>query len=202
MSTKEKIIEKAGELFAARGYDGVSVRDIAAAAGVNVSAVSYHFGGKEELFREVIRDGLTGISERLEHIASGKTPVRRRAELMLEAFFTFLLENHSVSRIVFHEMAVGGRRLPEAAGDFWLKNSGLIRGMIRSGIDNGDIRPMDETLAFFSLVSLPIYLAFAQPVVAIIRGDSGYSRAYVRKVARHAVGLLFDNGKYETPGQG
>lgn len=203
MTTREKILQKAGELFAARGYDGVSVRDIAGAARVNVSAVSYHFGGKEELFREVIRDGFTGISGRLERIAAGDAPLRRRAELMLEEFFTFLLGNHSVSRIVFHEMAVGGKRLPEAAGAFWLKNSGLIKGMIRDGIRNGEIHSMDETLALFSLVSLPIYLAFAQPVVEIIRGEAGYSRAYVRKVARHAVGLLFDSGEYEMkkPGQ-
>jgi AcrR family transcriptional regulator len=202
MTTREKIIQKAGELFAAHGYDGVSVRDIAGASGVNVSAVSYHFGGKESLFREVIRDGLAGISERLERLAAGDATLRRRAELMLEAFFTFLLEQHSVSRIVFHEMAVGGKRLPDAAGAFWLKNSGLIKRLIRDGVKSGDIRAMDETLALFSLVSLPIYLAFAQPVVEIIRGDRGYSRTYVRKVARHAVGLLFDNGKCETPGQG
>ena len=87
---------------------------------------------------------------------------------------------------------------PEAAGAFWLKNSGLIKGMIHSGIKNGEIHFVDETLALFSLVSLPIYLAFAQPVVEIIRGESGYSRAYVRKVARHAVGLLFDNGAREV----
>jgi AcrR family transcriptional regulator len=40
-------------LLADRGYDGTAIRDICAAAGCNVAAVSYHFGGKEGLYQEV-----------------------------------------------------------------------------------------------------------------------------------------------------
>ena len=44
--TKEKIIETAGILFAEKGFDGVSIREIAVAADVNVAAVNYHFENK------------------------------------------------------------------------------------------------------------------------------------------------------------
>lgn len=52
--TKTRILDAAEELFAARGYHGVSIRDITQAAGVEVALANYHFGPKEELFRHVI----------------------------------------------------------------------------------------------------------------------------------------------------
>ena len=53
-SSGEKLIAVATELFGERGRAGVSIRDLATAAGVNVAAVHYHFGGKDELYAAVI----------------------------------------------------------------------------------------------------------------------------------------------------
>lgn len=52
--TKTRILDAAEELFAARGYHGVSIREITQAANVEVALANYHFGPKEELFRHVI----------------------------------------------------------------------------------------------------------------------------------------------------
>lgn len=52
-SSREMLIRSAEALFAARGFDGVSVRDIAKAAGVNSALVGYYFRGKEGLLSEV-----------------------------------------------------------------------------------------------------------------------------------------------------
>ncbi len=54
-TTKERLMDAAERLFGERGYDDVSVRDLATAAEVNVAAVNYHFQGKENLYHEVIR---------------------------------------------------------------------------------------------------------------------------------------------------
>lgn len=54
VSTKDKILDAAEELFAERGYYGVSIRDITKHAGVELALANYHFGPKEELFRHVI----------------------------------------------------------------------------------------------------------------------------------------------------
>jgi AcrR family transcriptional regulator len=52
-SPRERILDAALDLFGERGLTGTTVRDIAARAKVNVAAISYHFGGKDELYREV-----------------------------------------------------------------------------------------------------------------------------------------------------
>ena len=53
--TRTRLLEAAGPVFAAHGFDGATVREICAAAEVNVAAVGYHFGDKLGLYREVIR---------------------------------------------------------------------------------------------------------------------------------------------------
>jgi len=50
IETKDKILKAAKELFAKKGFDGTSTREIVNAAGVNISLIAYHFGGKENLF--------------------------------------------------------------------------------------------------------------------------------------------------------
>jgi AcrR family transcriptional regulator len=53
--TRDRILEAAGELFAERGFRRATVRKICERARVNVSAIKYHYGGKEKLYSEVLR---------------------------------------------------------------------------------------------------------------------------------------------------
>ncbi len=52
--TKARLIDAAGQLFAEKGFKAVTVRDIAAEAGTQISALNYHFRSKEELYKEVV----------------------------------------------------------------------------------------------------------------------------------------------------
>ncbi|MFM2187310.1 MAG: CerR family C-terminal domain-containing protein [Burkholderiaceae bacterium] len=61
--TRQRLLETALRLFSQGGYDKVSVRDIAESAQVNVSAVSYHFGGKSGLYRAALTEPLGSVSD-------------------------------------------------------------------------------------------------------------------------------------------
>jgi len=63
-STKERILGAAEELFARHGFDGASLRQLTAAAGVNLAAVNYHFGSKDRLIEEVFRRRLDELNGR------------------------------------------------------------------------------------------------------------------------------------------
>ncbi len=63
-STRERLIEAAGRLFAEKGFAGATVREICDAAGANVAAVNYHFHDKEALYAEVVAHVLRGRTER------------------------------------------------------------------------------------------------------------------------------------------
>ena len=62
-TTRDRLIEAAGELFAEKGFKETTVRDIIERAGANLAAVNYHFGDKERLYEEVILHILNGIKE-------------------------------------------------------------------------------------------------------------------------------------------
>ena len=63
-----RLLDAAEELFCERGFEGTSIRDIAASAECNVASVNYYFGGKEKLYEEVWRSHL--IPMRDSRIAS------------------------------------------------------------------------------------------------------------------------------------
>jgi AcrR family transcriptional regulator len=65
-SSKERLVKAATELFARRGFDGVTIRDLAEAANVNVAAVHYHFGGKNELYAAVIEEVFAPVESLLK----------------------------------------------------------------------------------------------------------------------------------------
>src|SRR3954465_1594479 len=53
-ATRRRMLDAAERLFLEHGFDGTSLRMLTGAAGVNLAAVNYHFGGKEELFRAML----------------------------------------------------------------------------------------------------------------------------------------------------
>jgi len=61
--TREQILQAAWELFAEKGFEDVSVRDVTNAAEVNLASVSYHFGGKDGLIQETVKRCLNPIYE-------------------------------------------------------------------------------------------------------------------------------------------
>jgi AcrR family transcriptional regulator len=63
-STKERILTAAEALFAQRGFEGASLRQLTAAAGVNLAAVNYHFGSKDNLVEEVFKRRLDQLNAR------------------------------------------------------------------------------------------------------------------------------------------
>jgi AcrR family transcriptional regulator len=62
---RERILDAALDLFGERGLTGTTVRDIAARAQVNVAAISYHFGGKDKLYRAVAGTVIGSIEARV-----------------------------------------------------------------------------------------------------------------------------------------
>ena len=62
-STKEKIVDAAEQLFAEHGIESVSVRNIAAAAAVSLSAINFHFQSKENLIKVVLARRLIPLAE-------------------------------------------------------------------------------------------------------------------------------------------
>lgn len=92
-STKERILGAAETLFAQRGFDGASLRQLTSAAGVNLASVNYHFGSKEKLVKQVFRRRLDALNvHRLTALAKVAGQPDTRLEDVLDAFIRPALE--------------------------------------------------------------------------------------------------------------
>jgi AcrR family transcriptional regulator len=86
-STKQRILGAAEVLFARYGFAGASLRQVTSAAQVNLAAVNYHFGSKENLINEVFRRRLDGLNtERLAALAQARAKPAYALEDTLDAF--------------------------------------------------------------------------------------------------------------------
>lgn len=88
--TKSRILDVAEELFAEEGLDRVSIRDITEKAEVNLAAVNYHFGGKDELIAAVFARRLAPLNDArikaLQQIRGASGNKAPRVEEILAAF--------------------------------------------------------------------------------------------------------------------
>lgn len=89
--TKDRILDAAERLFGERGVAGTSLRAVTSEAGVNVAAVHYHFGSKDDLLRAVVTRRAEPVNrERLERLARAEAraaPAPAPLEEVLDAFF-------------------------------------------------------------------------------------------------------------------
>jgi len=82
-AVRAALLQTARRLFAERGYQAVSVRALAAAAGVNAAMIHYYFGNKEGLYLAVLREVLAPTLERLAGLAgAGRRDREALAELL------------------------------------------------------------------------------------------------------------------------
>jgi TetR/AcrR family transcriptional regulator, regulator of cefoperazone and chloramphenicol sensitivity len=63
--TRDRLIAAAAAVFAERGYRGATMREIADRSGANLAAAHYHFGSKQDLYREVVRAHFERLAQRL-----------------------------------------------------------------------------------------------------------------------------------------
>ena len=90
ISKRDRILDAAEELFAERGFDGVTLRQIASSAGVDVALANYHFGKKLELFNAVFerRSALLNKSrlDALRKVQAEQADTGPSVEQIIEAF--------------------------------------------------------------------------------------------------------------------
>ena len=96
MATKEKILDTAERLIASQGFAATSLRQIISEAQVNLAAVHYHFGSKEELLDQLILRKVTRVNQEREALLdrfereAGEDPVA--VDKILAAFFQPMIE--------------------------------------------------------------------------------------------------------------
>ena len=105
--TAERILDAAEELFAERGYEGTTLRDVAAQVGIRNPSLYNHFDGKESLYAAVLDRGIRPVVELLSEFVDQR---ESRGELVAQVM-DVLSKRPNLPRLVMHETNSGGQRL-------------------------------------------------------------------------------------------
>ena len=174
-ATKLRLLDAAEHEFAARGFTGVRLRDIAEAAGVQSALIHHYFGDKQGLYRAVLdRVLLPTSTESWTLLGSG-----RDLEGLLDGFAEMLLRfhaaHHNLLAILRHEAIAGSDVLSEITRERTLPVITALRAVLVEAQARGQIRadvaPEEIIVAGMSMVAYPFLeaqmLSIVMPSVVI-----------------------------------
>jgi AcrR family transcriptional regulator len=189
---RAKIIAAAEGLFAARGYAGTAIRDIAAGAGVNGAMIHYYFGNKEGLYHTILENAAAAVRALLEGAIRDAETSKGRLRGFIEAYSTYIFTHPDFARIMHREMLAGGAHLKEILGHTIGRNYSMIREVIKEGVRRGELRPVDADLTPLSLIGMIVFFQFAQPVIAVALGGDRYDASFIKRVSAHTADLFLN----------
>ncbi len=151
---KTHIINKAIELFATKGFEGTSIRDLAAAADVNVAMVNYYFGSKEKLFEVLIEAKAASTRGLLEElIKDKKLSAIERVDRIIDAYVERLFTHRTFHRVIYQELITNQReKLTKMISDAMFPNTLVMKSIIETGIKSGEFKKVDVQLTIASLM--------------------------------------------------
>ena len=153
--TRRRIVEAASVVFARAGYHEATVARIREAAGVNQAAVNYHFGGKEQLYREVW-DHTQAVAEESYPIeAAPDAPAEERLRVFLRHHIHRTLDEGPAgrfARILVHEIHDTRPVLGDEMREGWTRMNRIFESILRDLLGPG-LTERDMELCRFSIMS-------------------------------------------------
>jgi len=173
--TRDRILKAAEDLFADKGFKETTVRDIAGKATVNVALINYHFGSKEDLYKEILRERFAPLVSAIEAITADPTlKSMERLERLVDTYLDFVFENPTIPRLIVREMSLRSEISLWFVREITSKITGHIfmvaldaqaRGLVRKDVDIGVLFP--------SLIGAIVFNVITEPMIRIIRDGLG-----------------------------
>jgi len=190
---RARLIDAAMELFAEKGYEGTSVRDLATAAGVNVAAVSYHFGSKDALYHECLRACLAPCAQMRERMqfhleAAQRKKSRRAAEEALRACIHIFLEvltssaaKHS--QLVMREQSESKPRFEPVIREFFQPVGNILQQIILMLAP--ELPQIRVFMVISGIIGQCIHTQKARASYRVLAGVDSHSPEYIEMISAH-----------------
>jgi AcrR family transcriptional regulator len=172
-STRDAVFAAAAEAFSRKGFDGVVMDDIAAAAGVNKAMIYYHFADKLALYRAIFADMARSAGARASAIADANAPPSEKIERWVETFVAVSEERPYMPPLLLREIAEGAPHL-DAETLALIKVLIVAFGrIIAEGQARKAFRPVNPLLAYITLLA-PLMFNAARERAAAQRANSDF----------------------------
>ena len=150
--TKRMIIESSMKLFAAKGFNGTSMRDIAKDVGTTLPTIYYYFGNKESLYKSILREVIGKFIEATATAVVGVEGMKERLVAMGMAKHRFIAENREMMMIYLRELA--SPTYANSLNESLEKGIMMLEMVVREGIERGELRQVDPKIAAWYLMGV------------------------------------------------
>lgn len=200
-----QIMEAAEKLFADKGFEGTSVRDIAEHAGVNLAMISYYFGSKEKLMEAMFNHRAASSILQLQEMVEDKilTPLQK-VEKLIDRYIDKLLSQQCFHRIMVREQMVNNNGfIAEQIQNIKRRNQALIKELIAQGQRNGDFkRNVDVALLMITLVGTISQMVTTQHIYRELNNlqsltEEEFQKHIRKKLSHHLKGIFKATLMYE-----
>jgi TetR/AcrR family transcriptional regulator len=162
--TRSSILAAAAAEFAAHGFAGASVDDIAVRSQFNKAMIYYHFENKLGLYVEILRDVFRGLGARTAAIADSAASPAEKIGGFLDAFNEMAATHPYMPPMMMREMAEGAVRVDPDTLGLMARIFGSLRRILQDGVAQGAFRPANPVLTYFSLVTPVIFFHASAPI--------------------------------------
>ena len=153
---RNNLISIATRLFAERGLNGVSIRQLSKSAGVSISMISYHFGGKEGLYSAVLQEQFSGF-EFIEEINKADSEALEKIEAYIKWIIVRHRDNPYLLRFYTSELTNPTQFFSLIVQPAIEKVIQILVKIIEDGISKNkfrkDLNPVDTVLAMAGMVN-------------------------------------------------
>ena len=196
-SEKQKaIINAAEKLFAIKGFDGASVRDIATEADVNVAMISYYFGSKEKLMEAVFEERTTNIRLKVENLLQDeKLSHIQKVNVLIDDYVDKFIHQQEFHKIMMREQMIE-KDTPIAALIHQLKKRNLesIKKLIMDGQHSGAFKKnIDIVLMMTTLVGTVTQMITSQHFYKKMNNLEGMEEIEFQKYMRKKLSAHLKN---------
>lgn len=188
-----RLLAASTELFAARGYHGVSVRDIASAMGVRPSSLYAHYASKDDLYGDLVLLANEEIANRLREAALASEPAPATALAgLVRAYVEFHAEYPLLGSIGHNDLHVLSPAALREVTQLRKQHISLFLSVIERGNDQGAFRCREPWLAVAALAGMGIRVAlwFRAPEESAGSSADSYAAAMEEWIPRFTIADL------------
>jgi len=198
MSTREKILATAQQIFIEKGKDGARMQEIADLAEVNKAMLFYYFSNKDLLYLEVLRSVVRRLFEKVNEVVISEQTPRKKLEQYVEAYINFLIENEGLPRIMLREIASGGEVIgkifKEAIAEGTNPISENILAMLEDSMRKGEFRQVDPVQTIVSITGMCLISFIASPIIREIFAHQAIDQGKFMQQRKDSIVDLLENG--------
>jgi len=184
---KKAILRAAMSVFSAKGFIRTTVSDIAREAGFSKSALYFYFGGKEEIFIEIIKKIITDFKEFIEKLGRETIPTTEKIEKLFNTVLNYVEEKREIITILYSEThslySFKGKRFKGILQKYKGFSIKGMKSILSQGIEEGTIRDCDTELLATVLRGMLTALVF-------------YRMSGGKKTNKECVEFVIDTLKY------